>query len=169
MQGHEDIPLNPDGERQAFECAKALREAGLHFDYILTSPLCRAVRTAEFISQQCGGTVRTEQRLIERDMKSVSGMRVDIFNPEKYANDMEPLDDVSRRMLSALTEFAETSVRDFAAVSHGASINSVLRFLSNGEIGSGKTRLKNACINILRYDDGGTISVVRYNLSAREL
>lgn len=38
-------------------------------------------------------------------------------------------------------------------VAHGAVISSILSHLSNGEIGSGKTRLLNACISNLQFTE----------------
>jgi broad specificity phosphatase PhoE len=39
-------------------------------------------------------------------------------------------------------------------VTHGALLNAILSAVSSGEIGSGKTRLANACINLLSHSNG---------------
>jgi broad specificity phosphatase PhoE len=70
-------------------------------------------------------------------------------------------------MLLALSELEENAGGNIAAVSHGGSINAVLHRLSGGEFGSGKTRLKNACINVLSLDDG-KLQVLDYNLAPSE-
>ncbi|MCL2461624.1 MAG: histidine phosphatase family protein, partial [Defluviitaleaceae bacterium] len=51
---------------------------------------------------------------------------------------------------------------------HGSAINSIFAELSNHEIGTGKTRLRNACVSMLEYKDG-TLGIVFYNKSAEEL
>ena len=43
LQGRSDVPLNEAGRQQAEE----VREAGISFDLVYTSPLIRAVQTAE--------------------------------------------------------------------------------------------------------------------------
>ena len=48
LQGWKDIPLNDTGIAQATELAKGL--SNLHFDYIYSSPLLRALKTAEIVA-----------------------------------------------------------------------------------------------------------------------
>ncbi|MGM9522576.1 MAG: histidine phosphatase family protein [Oscillospiraceae bacterium] len=165
IQGRENIPLSESGREQARRCALALSK--MRLSAVIASPLSRAVETAEFIAELTGAPIETDERLIERDFGSVSGRVVDIFNPEKYGDDLEPLEGVAERMIGALVKYAGRLDSDFAAVSHGGSINALLRRLSGGEIGSGKTRLKNACVNVLNYD-GDSLTVMDYNLEPSE-
>ena len=67
--------------------------------------------------------------------------------------------------MAVLDRYAGKLRADFAAVSHGGTINAVLRAVSHGEIGSGKTRLINAGINALRWENGG-FWVMGYNLTS---
>ena len=166
IQGRENIALSEEGLEQAARCADAFRDRPLAA--VLTSPLARAVQTAELVAAAAAAPVITEEALIERDYGSASGKVIDIFHPERYADDMEPLETVAARMIRALRAHGDALQADFAAVSHGGSINAVLRELSGGEYGSGKTRLKNACVNVLRYE-GGTLTVLAYNRDAGEL
>ena len=161
IQGREDIPLCAEGLEQARVTAEKFRDVPLAA--VLTSPLSRAETTARFFGEAAGAPVYVEPDLTERDFGSVSGKVVDIFNPEKYAGDLEPLDDVAARALAVLGRYARSLKADFAAVSHGGTINAVLRAVSKGEIGSGKTRLINAGINILTWEDG-IFQVRGYNL-----
>ncbi len=161
IQGREDIPLSPEGQRQSAACARGF--SGVRLSAVLSSPLSRAADTAKLLSQTCGAELIIEPDLTERDFGSVSGQIVDIFNPEKYASDLEPLDDVAARALAVLRRQGERLSGDFAAVSHGGTINAVLRAVSNGEIGSGKTRLLNAHVNILEFENGA-FRVLSYNV-----
>lgn len=162
IQGREDVPLCAEGLRQAERVAASFE--GVPLAAVLTSPLSRARTTAERIAGVANAPVIVEQDLTERDFGSVSGKVVDIFNPERYAADLEPLDEVSARALAVLRRYAERFQTDFAAVSHGGTINAILRSVSEGRIGSGKTRLINAGINVLSFDDG-TFRVLGYNLT----
>jgi len=53
-------------------------------------------------------------------------------------------------------------------ISHGAAINALLSYLSNNEIGSRKTILTNASINLLKYNEN-EIKIEFYNKQASEL
>lgn len=50
LQGRSDVPLNEAGRQQAEEVRDRFREAGISFDLVYTSPLIRAVQTAEIIA-----------------------------------------------------------------------------------------------------------------------
>ena len=63
LQGRTDIPLNETGRRQAREAQKSL--AGVRFDEVYSSPLCRAMETAQLVSGWPMEKIRPDQRLIE--------------------------------------------------------------------------------------------------------
>lgn len=165
IQGREDIPLSEEGRLQAERCSRAF--SGRELAAVLSSPLSRAVDTAKVIAAAANTTVSADNRLIERDFGAISGTVLsDVYAIEQY-EDIESVPDTAERMLSALEEYAENFNKDFAAVSHGGSINSVLKTLSDGAFGSGKTRLKNTCINVLKWENG-KFSVMDYNLEPAE-
>ena len=149
IQGREDVPLCAEGFAEAEVCAKGF--LGKKISAVLSSPLSRALETAKIIANAVDAPVYVEPDLTERDFGSVSGQVIDIFNPEKYASDLEPLDDVAARALAVLRRQGQRLHGDFAAVSHGGTINAVLREVSHGQIGSGKTRLLNAHENVKNY------------------
>lgn len=76
LNGHRDLPLTEIGVSQAREVANKIKETGLRFDVILSSPLIRAFKTAEIIS-----TVNdfphpnVLSELIERDFGSMAGQK----------------------------------------------------------------------------------------------
>ena len=53
LQGRSNLPLNDTGIRQAEEAGRKFREHGIVFDRIYSSPLIRAVQTAEIIAEAC--------------------------------------------------------------------------------------------------------------------
>jgi broad specificity phosphatase PhoE len=61
-QGHTDIELNQMGIEQATQLAEQLRN--IRFDNVFSSPLKRAMKTAEIIHS--GGEVVYDVRIIER-------------------------------------------------------------------------------------------------------
>src|ERR1700754_1161951 len=74
FQGRTDNPLNDNGLAQAHAAAQKLR--GIEFGQVVSSPLLRAVQTAEVIANNAGKTVTLDQGLIELDFGSFEGQPV---------------------------------------------------------------------------------------------
>lgn len=170
FQGREDIELNENGIRQAQNCGRAL--AGENFAAVITSPLSRARRTAEMIAGHLGvNNIIIEEGIIERDFSKLAGLlpkEREEFYASGKKDDKEPFDQLSKRMFQYIKKYAEEYIeQNLIMVSHGASINSVLSVLSHGKTGTEKIRLKNACINILHYQEGH-MSIEVINLSPEE-
>lgn len=170
FQGREDIALNENGIEQAIQCGKALRRE--HFAAVITSPLIRARKTAAIIAENIGvEKIIIEEGITERDFSKVSGMTPkerEAFYATGQEDDKEPWEALCNRMMSSITKYAKLFSEDnILIVSHGASINSVLSILSNGEIGTRKTILKNTCINIIDYE-AEKMKLLIYNTAADE-
>ena len=76
LNGHRDLPLTKMGREQAAEAAAKIQAAGLHLDYIFTSPLIRAKETAEIIQQTIHGPVpKVLLELIERNFGVMTGVQ----------------------------------------------------------------------------------------------
>ena len=92
-----------------------------------------------------------------------------IFQNFGEVKGMEPLDSVSRRLMKVLDSYRKkTGLHHVLVVSHGAAINALLSSLSRGEIGTGKTVLKNTCVNKLSCSDG-TVAIDYYNVTPDRL
>ncbi|MBN1778414.1 MAG: histidine phosphatase family protein [Clostridiales bacterium] len=170
LQGREDIPLNAEGLRQAEAVADELSQMPWHA--VIASPLSRARQTAQVIAQRLGiEEIIEDSRFIERDYGNASGLtareREQRF-PDRQFETMEDWEHLRGRVYSGILDYAKRHPGgDIVIVSHGAAINSVLATLSGGEIGSGKTRLKTACMNMLRYENE-MLQIAYYNRPAGE-
>jgi broad specificity phosphatase PhoE len=170
LQGIEDIELNESGIRQSAVCAQAF--AGVLVDRILASPLKRAKVTADIIADVLGvGPVIVEPGLTERDFGKLSGLSFE-DRETLYAHTadpgMEPRETVIERFMNVLYRYIDTDeAESIAVVSHGASINVILSHLSGGDIGTGKTVLKNTCISKLSCK-GRDLKIDFYNLTPDE-
>lgn len=171
FQGREDIPLNEGGIKQAVAAGKALKKSGIEAVY--TSPLIRAVRTAQEIAAQTGlgaDDVYPLKELIERDLGPYSGQMVkdkqEYFSVAAGAGvtGMEPFDNVLVRMQQAMVLMERDGFSIVAAVSHGAAINVLLAGLSGHEVGTGKTKLHNGGISVIEGDSGRGFKLVRCNV-----
>ncbi len=78
LQGRSDDPLNEAGVAQARAAAGRLR--GVRFDRVFTSPLRRAVQTAELVAP--GVPLTVDRRLIEMDYGPYEGAGLRELPPE---------------------------------------------------------------------------------------
>jgi uncharacterized phosphatase len=171
LQGCEDIELNEAGRNQARHLAGYLRNE--HWEVIISSPLKRALETAQIIASHLSITdIRIEETLKERDYGSASGLLPDERRsrfPDGIIPDQEDFESLRMRAMAALHKIAKNwEGKHILMISHGALTNSILYTLSGGEFGSFKTRLKNGCISQLILQ-GDKWSVLFYNKSVEEL
>lgn len=164
IQGKTDIPLNAEGIKQAKRCGQYLTNAT--WDVIITSPLKRARKTADIINETLRVPLVEMSEFEEKHFGDAEGMtyeeRAQTF-PERYYPNQENDTLFAKRLAKGL----ETIQRHYPnkrilVVSHGGVINALLRALSNGEIGSGKTRLLNTCMSHLTFDQGKWV-IQNYN------
>lgn len=90
-QGHTDIELNQTGIAQARELARKLEE--IRFDLVISSPLKRALKTAEIIRS---GSILCDERIKERYNGELEGRTdaaslVDFSDPKDTRYGIEPL------------------------------------------------------------------------------
>lgn len=137
LQGHLDIPLNAEGERQARALARAL--ASERIDAIYASDLQRALQTAHPIAAMRGMPVLVEPGLRERAFGSFEGMlyaEISARYPEQYATwqsreiDARLPDD--ERMAETLREFFERSITAIAAIASRHSCGRVVLVTHGG-------------------------------------
>ncbi|HWH04956.1 MAG TPA: histidine phosphatase family protein, partial [Gaiellaceae bacterium] len=86
FQGHADRPLNELGREQARELAERLRNDRI--DAVYSSPLVRALETAETVAAALGLPVETREALREVDVGSWEGLSRDEIeerHPEDFA------------------------------------------------------------------------------------
>lgn len=173
LQGHIDIPLNAEGERQAGALARAL--AAEPVDVIASSDLMRARQTAEAVAAQRGGaTVQIDANLRERCYGVFEGMlytEVERLYPVDFAlwqaRDidavMPPGERVAEsfrqfyaRATSAIAEWAERHPgKIIAMVAHGGVLECAYREAVGMQLDSPRDfQVKNASINRFTFSDG---------------
>ncbi len=178
LQGQEDIPLNETGKKQAEDVANLvgrIRENGVTFGAVFSSPLSRATRTADQIASSLGmGKAQILQSLIERDYGSLSGLTIEerrkLFpGGERQAGNVESVPTAASRMLRAVDDMVESArslpagKRTLIGVTHSGLINAGFSRLTSGEIGTGKTVSGNCSLSCLAAGIGETIPLA-YNL-----
>lgn len=132
-QGWTDIPLNAHGAAQAQSLADKIKQTGITFDAVYSSPLRRVYRTAE-IATNGKYQIITDNRLKERNCgefegkprEAILGHDIDFLDPEvnSGAFDVEPINDMTARVHDFLKSLQATYPNDAK----------ILIFTSNGVI-----------------------------------
>ena len=146
MQGRSDHPLNEAGIAQAEEAAERFAEMGVKIDKVYTSPLKRALQTAEKIAPDAELVV--DRRLIEMDYGPYEGM--DLRNPAPevisffmdFVNvpapeGMEPLPKIVERLGDFLRDIVnEAEGKNILISTHAIAMKGALEYLTPQSKGS---------------------------------
>lgn len=130
-QGQTDIELNENGIKQAMEAKKIIQK--LDIELIIASPLKRAHKTAEIVSD---GKIKIvlDDRLKERGFGNFEGENTEIMPWEELynceinisRNNIEPVNDLLRRTKSLLSEIKENySEKNVLIVTHGGTLRAI--------------------------------------------
>ena len=175
--GRSDIVLSEKGEAQIKEAAALL--AGTRLDAIYSSPLIRAVRTAEAIAETRGLDITLDERLAEMDFGGWDGLRppeiqaayLDNWNRWNEQPDHVRMGDTGETAVEAcerLVDFFEETARnrpeDRIAV---AGHSTVFRLFLARILGMPLSRYRqihvfNAGITTLK-SEGGNLELVQLN------
>lgn len=139
VQGHLPTPLNAIGRVQSQRVGKHLAARTPPVTRLLTSPLARAIQTAEIIAGHLGIPATPDQRWVERHFGSQQGQPMDLNRIMTHGgnvidpHDAEPRQSFDRRVAVALGELAD-GADVIAIVTHGGVIGSVVRQLISGAL-----------------------------------
>jgi broad specificity phosphatase PhoE len=150
FQGRTDNPLNDDGIAQAHAAAEKLR--AIELGQVISSPLLRAVQTAEIIANMASRSVTLDQGLIELDFGSFEGKRVrDLMIQHGKSNaqglvdmlpaDSEPWADVAARAVRSISQWLDRHPEDeILFVCHDAVMQSMAQRLTGNFFKNGHGR-----------------------------
>ena len=170
-QGRRDVPLNDQGREQMRRCGELIE--GLPADAIITSPLSRAVESAEILAECMGlapDSIVADEGLIERDFGDVDGMtkaELKAYRARGGNEHQEPLYRVRERMMRSILTYARKNDKQhIVLISHSAAIKSVfVRLYGKPELQRKQT--KNAGVSIIEYR-GGRLHPCALDLDAEE-
>lgn len=131
-QGHTNIPLNETGIKQAKKLKDELKN--IKFDYVISSPLDRAIQTAKIIS---GKDPLIDERLIERNNGKLEGLTGDeiakVQKQENYSDELyevETISDLQKRAEDFIKEIlAKYPGKDILIVTHVGLIMNIRCYL----------------------------------------
>lgn len=144
LQGRSDQPLNEAGVAQARAAGEWLAAHGIRFSHVFSSPLQRAVQTAQIVAP--GARIVIDERLIEMDYGPYEG--ADLRNPApeiiEFFSDfvhnpapegMEQLDSVVRRTGAFAQEVASLD-GNILVSTHAIAMKGILEYLTPASQGS---------------------------------
>jgi len=172
LQGRSNRPLNDTGIEQAREAGRLLSEAGIAFSRVYTSPLVRAVQTADIVAE--GVEQTQDDRLIEMDYGPYEGMSLNDPAPEvltffkDFAHNpapagMEPLDSIVSRMGSFLRDICDVAAcQDVLISTHAIALKGALEYLEPDAQGKyWSTYIGNCAVYVCDVNPDGNISAAR--------
>ena len=165
LQGRSDFALNETGLAQAREAAERLR--GVRFDRVYSSPLLRAVQTAEQIVP--GAEIVLDERLIEMDYGPYEGADLYHLPPEilTFFSDfvhnpapdgMEQLGAVVARVGAFLDEL-RGSEENILISTHAIAMKGILEYLTPESNGAYWSKFISNCAVYISQNQDGTFSV----------
>jgi 2,3-bisphosphoglycerate-dependent phosphoglycerate mutase len=180
LQGHLDIALNAEGERQAAALGHALMDETI--DVIVSSDLQRAMQTAQAIAQPRGMPIKVDPGLRERCYGAFEGVmysEIPALFPEAYAawqaRDVDARFPDGERKAETLREFHERAIatiihlaslypnRKIALVTHGGVLECAYRAAKGISLLSARDfDIFNASINRVVWN-GATLDVAEWS------
>lgn len=155
IQGSTDIPLNELGREQARMAGELL--ARRSWDAVYTSPLRRAVETAEIVAGVVGSTPPIAvPALVERNYGEAEGLSdrelAERFPLGAEVPGREPRERLAGRVMTALAAIGDAHPGEaIVAVTHGGVIRAVLGVVDPG---GDHGRISNASVHTFEYGDG---------------
>ncbi|MBQ6488430.1 MAG: histidine phosphatase family protein [Solobacterium sp.] len=179
LQGRSDLPLNEEGRQQAEETGAYFRQNGISFDRVYSSPLSRAVQTAEQAAP--GHDVLKDERLLEMDYGPYEGSSLTSPAPEivEFFRDfvhhpapegMESLASVTARLGTFLDELAGTCgpSENILISTHAIAMKGALEYLMPESKGSWwSTYIGNCAVYMAEYRNGAYSAPKEINIKAR--
>lgn len=174
LQGRENVPLNEEGIEQSKECAKLFAEAaeryGVNVSKIYSSPLSRAMETAEIIAKELHKRRPIPLGIFtERNYGELSGLTLEerkerFPKGEKQAREVESVPTAANRMKKGLADVCHAGNRQVVVVTHGGVANALFMRITRGKIGTGKNITVNCGVCLLAVNKAATIPLA-YNLT----
>ncbi|MCP4354105.1 MAG: histidine phosphatase family protein [Proteobacteria bacterium] len=154
-QGQLDIELNATGKKQALELANKLKDINL--EIICSSPLKRAVQTADIVASELSLGIEVYDSLKEFNLGKLEGKQLNTMPSKLMTSDIkfrfeggESREEVHERFFTVLNELKYLDVSNIGISTHGIIMKSLLLSFDDNIKGS----LDNGEFIHLTYEDG---------------
>lgn len=137
LQGRTDIELNENGIKQAENARKLLKDYKI--DLIVSSPLKRAMKTAQIINEEKNCLMILDKRIEERGYGDIEGRirkeitdevinskQLDNYKINKKYMGIEPIQDLCNRVWSLIDDLRKDYTdKNILLVTHGGTIRAI--------------------------------------------
>lgn len=173
IQGRKDFPLNDFGRFQAEQAALYLKKSKAHFDIIYSSPLSRAVDTANIIKNglELDIEIIKDAAFIERDFGESEGLDVNKENFVRVLDDsyegLEKSYEIQNRVYNGLLKVLRENEdkESFLIVCHSHTIKALLTKLDKNR--TFMDPLCNCAINYFIYENN-EVKIDKINIDPLE-
>ena len=157
LRGRLDPALDDVGRRQAAWLGAALGDKGVRV--VVTSPLRRALQTAQAVASCAGIELETDPRLIDRDYGAWAGKSIEVVEARWGSMDgapgVEPAAEVQARAWEALVDIERRAHGAAAVVVSHDVVNRLVLVAFDPRLGDpARLPQETGCFNTLDYRDG---------------
>ena len=158
IQGRENNPLNEEGITQAHITANLLLNNDSNWDVIISSPLIRAVQTAEIIKDKLNlkSPIIINNNVIEREFGAAEGLTIseevyDRINNDDYDN-LETCKELQKRSMDTIIDIVKSFPnKKILIITHSHFIKGLLTQIDSNFTWT--SSLKNASINYVYFNE----------------
>lgn len=165
--GSSDIELNKTGLEQAKKTADRLKDEKI--DFIISSPMKRAIQTAKEIAKLHNKELIINNQFLERDFGKLEGTEYEFLSNNMFKifiedsfeeNKIERLEDFTKRIENVYREiFQKYFGKTVIIVSHSSTSKMLLSIILSKEFSDiRKIKKNNASISIIQFDENSNIS-----------
>lgn len=147
LQGRKDIPLNETGRQEALKAGNYFKKHHIRFDACYSSPLDRAIETAELVTGLTRDQIMLDDHLLEMDYGPYEGISLDhppkevvyffsdfIHHPAPAG--MEPLDHVVSRLGDFISHLNVNPDQNVLISTHAIAMKGLLEYLTPASQGA---------------------------------
>ena len=169
LQGRSNAPLNESGTKQAADVKRFFEESGVSFDAVYSSPLLRAVQTAEIITAK-KEDINLDESLLEMDYGPYEGCSLEspppeiieffrdfVHNPAPHG--VESLDHVTARLGDFLERIKYSEAENILIATHAIAMKGALEYLTPESKGSYWSKYIGTCAVYKAEYDGAHYSI----------
>lgn len=167
LQGRSDHPLNEIGIAQAETAVQKLREQGVTFDRVFSSPLIRAIQTARIVAPELEPVL--DERLIEMDYGPFEGADLSLPSVElaTFFSDfvhnpapegMEPLASVVERAAAFLEDIRHLPGNTLIST-HAIAMKGILEVLTPDSEGAYRSKYIGNCAMYAAENTSGRLGI----------
>lgn len=158
IQGRENNPLNEEGIIQAHITANLLLNNDSNWDVIISSPLIRAVQTAEIVKDKLNlkSPIIINNNVIEREFGAAEGLTIseevyDRINNDDYDN-LETCKELQKRSMDTIIDIVKSFPNQkILIITHSHFIKGLLTQIDSNFTWT--SSLKNASINYVYFSE----------------